>query len=289
VKKKPLLAVAFISVLLFSGIVEIQVANVVLAQFNPLRNDPDPNPPSISVQSPKHNQIYNSTDIWLNFTVAKPETWFVYNVAYGCQGEIKFVRYTLDGQESANISANDIAWGDYKSPLGRTLEFSINLTELPEGLHNLMLIAEGTYYYYNRTLQQVLTNTVVGNSSEIGFTVDTVPPEITILSVKNETYYTTEMPLNFKLDEAASSMAYSLNGEAAVTISGNVTLPELSYGSHNLTLYATDMAGNTATSKTVYFSVESSKPFPATLVIAPIAAVAVVGVSLLVYFKKRRH
>ena len=287
-KENNRIIVVFILVVLLSGILGTHVADLVLAQFNPLRNEPDFTPPSVSVQSPRQNEIYSSADIWLNFTVAKPETWFVYNVAYGCQGEIEFARYNLDGKESEDIPANDIAWGDYRSPLDRTLNFSIYLSDLSEGEHALMVIAEGKHYHYNLTLQQVLNNTVLGNSSEIRFTVDTVPPEIMILSVKNETYYTTEVPLDFVVGEPVSWMAYSLNGEAAVTISGNVTLPELPYGSHSLTLYAADIAGNTATSEAIYFTVEVPEPFPAALVIASIVSVAVVGVSILFYFEKSK-
>ena len=65
------------------------------------------------------------------------------------------------------------------------------------------------------------------------------PPKITIQSVENETFYTTEPPLTFTVNEKVSLLKYSIDGEANVTISGNTTLSELSYGSHNLTLYAT--------------------------------------------------
>jgi LPXTG-motif cell wall-anchored protein len=49
-----------------------------------------------------------------------------------------------------------------------------------------------------------------------------------------------------------------------------------------------DLAGNTGNSETIYFSVEAPEPFRTTMVIAPIASVAIIGSGLLVYFRKRK-
>ncbi len=58
-------------------------------------------------------------------------------------------------------------------------------------------------------------------------------------------------------------------------------------GEHNITVYVTDLSGNTGASEIVYFSVEV--PFPlAPVAVVSVASVAVVGVGLLVYFKKRK-
>jgi len=61
----------------------------------------------------------------------------------------------------------------------------------------------------------------------------------------------------------------------------------LANGEHNLTVYATDEAGNMGASETIYFSV--AEPFPTTLVMASVITVSVAGIALLVYFKKRKH
>jgi hypothetical protein len=80
-----------------------------------------------------------------------------------------------------------------------------------------------------------------------------------------------------------------------VTIAGNITLTNLSYGEHNITLFVSDELGNTGASETVYFSVEAPQPepkpepFPTALVIASVITVSVVGIGLLVYFKKRKR
>ena len=61
-------------------------------------------------------------------------------------------------------------------------------------------------------------------------------------------------------------------------------------GSHNLTIYAWDFAGNLG-SKTVVFNIAKPGPFPTATVaaVSGASAVVAVGAGLLVYFKKRKH
>ena len=119
---------------------------------------------------------------------------------------------------------------------------------------------------------------------------DGTAPEVTVASPENRTYYTIDVALNFTINEPVSSMWYELDGEAPVEISGNVTLAGLSYGAHNLTVYAVDSAGNTGTSETIIFTVAEPEPFPVVPVAAASgASVAILGVGLFVYFKKRHH
>jgi hypothetical protein len=110
-------------------------------------------------------------------------------------------------------------------------------------------------------------------------------PSIKVLSPENKTYDANSTPLNFTVNEAALQITYSLDGEENVTIAGNTAVTGLANGDHNLTVYATDEAGNTGVSETIHFSVDV--PFPTALVVTSIITVAVVGVGLLVYFKKR--
>jgi N-acetylneuraminic acid mutarotase len=119
---------------------------------------------------------------------------------------------------------------------------------------------------------------------------DGTAPTVTLLSPENKTYYELELPLSFMVDEPSSWIRYKLDGNT-VEIDGNTTLSGLTYGSHNLTLYITDIAGNTRTSETIDFTIaEELGPNPVVPVVAASAAtVAVVGVGLLVYFKKRKH
>jgi hypothetical protein len=95
--------------------------------------------------------------------------------------------------------------------------------------------------------------------------------------------------LNFTVNDPLSQVSYCLDGQTNVSIIGNITLESLPYGEHNVTVYATDNVGNIG-AKTVFFTImQPSKPFPTTLVVASAIIVAVVGTSLLIYFKKRKR
>jgi hypothetical protein len=114
-----------------------------------------------------------------------------------------------------------------------------------------------------------------------------VPPEIAVVSPENKTYTSSSISLVFTVDKSAVWMGYSLDGQETVTVTGNTTLNALSNGLHNITVYAGNEFENTAASETISFTVYAPQPFPITLVIAPIASVAAIGVGLLAYFKKR--
>lgn len=76
-----------------------------------------------------------------------------------------------------------------------------------------------------------------------------------------------------------------------MTITGNTTLANLPCGEHKVTVYAIDNVGNIG-SETIAFTIlePEAEPFPTTLVAtASVIAVAVVGIGLIVYFKKRKH
>jgi hypothetical protein len=138
----------------------------------------------------------------------------------------------------------------------------------------------------------IIANAYASGAACVTFTIDTTPPNVSIASPENITYYTFDVPLNFTVNEAVSQITYSLDGEDNVTVAGNTTLTGLSPGEYNVTVYAQDAVGNVGASETIYFNTAKKpepKPFPTTLVIVTIAAVAVISVGLLVYFKKRNH
>jgi len=76
--------------------------------------------------------------------------------------------------------------------------------------------------------------------------VDREPPAITIISPANTTYNTSSVKLNYSVSDSNSitSVKYSLDGSANVSLSGNTTLYALSNGSHTLVVYASDSANN---------------------------------------------
>jgi hypothetical protein len=109
---------------------------------------------------------------------------------------------------------------------------------------------------------------------------------VTLFGLENATFVRNVF-LNFTLSKPVNWTAYSLDDADNVTVNGNLTLSGLSVGSHNLTVYASDMFGNVGASKTVNFTIA-----PETFPITPVAvgsAIFVVCVGLLVFFKKRKH
>jgi len=116
---------------------------------------------------------------------------------------------------------------------------------------------------------------------------DDTPPTISILSPEYKTYATSDVHLTFTVSESASWIGYSLDGQANVTIAGNTTLSGLPDGTHTITVYANDTAGNMGASEMVYFTIETLEPEPfPTWIVAIIVIIAVFGVTLLVYFTK---
>ena len=117
---------------------------------------------------------------------------------------------------------------------------------------------------------------------------DTVPPLVSVLSPESKNCNESSVPLIFSIIEPASWMGYSLDGGDNVTVTGNSTISDLTNGLHNVTVYVEDVCGNVGVSETVSFTVEV--PFPVAPVTATsVAIVAVVGVALSVYSKKRKH
>jgi len=255
----------------------------------PVSNQPDPNQPTINFTSPEQNRIYNTSDVWLRFSVKKPETWFVQGssalgeTVYACNGKITYIQYILDGQKSENFSANDDEHNVYLNPMRRALWFSFHLTDLSEGTHKIVVNSYGTYYYWQ---DQDKYSEVFGNSSEIRFDVDTIFPNITVLSPLTG-LSTVEFPLNFAVNESVSEIAYSLDGEDNVTVAGNTTLAGIPVGSHNMTVYATDLAGHVGASETINFTIAEPFPTLAVLTIA-VAGVVVAGAGFLLYRKRGR-
>lgn len=108
---------------------------------------------------------------------------------------------------------------------------------------------------------------LAGNTNQSGdifFTVDTVPPVITVISPSNTTYVTGNIWFNVTLNKAGSWCGYSLDGTANVSMtnsSGNwnryVTVPD---GNHALVYSCNDTAGNMNRTVPIYFTVDTTPP-----------------------------
>jgi hypothetical protein len=128
-----------------------------------------------------------------------------------------------------------------------TTDGNTTLSGLADGVHSVLVYANDT-------------SGNMGSSDIVYFSVDTIPPEIAVLSPLNQTYQTGSVELSFTVDKSTSWIGYSLNGQANVTIVGNVTLSSLPDGNHSIIVYAADTIGNFGSSTPVYFSVDTTPP-----------------------------
>jgi hypothetical protein len=167
--------------------------------------------------------------------------------------------YTLDEQSNVTIPRNTTLYGP-----------------ISDGFHTLKVYA--------------VFNDVLPAYSTVNFTVDTTAPDVSLLSIQNhEVFNSSEVPLVFTTNETTSLITYILDGKV-YTISGNKTLSILQDGNHELTVYATDAAGNARPSETVTFDVRV--PIPPQLaygILPPLVIVLVGGLSILIYRERLKQ
>jgi hypothetical protein len=232
-------------------------------------------PPTISVSTPRNNTFYNVSSLVLafNVNVTYPSLtlnitkWWTYYTADWIRVTGKEDTVLIDLQSSVTF-----------------MEYSVPLPGIPEGNHSLTVYAT-SFAQYGHNANSATSQAL------IDFSIDCTPPRISGLSVENKTYNSSELPLSFVVDEKTSQISYSMDNQAKVIVDGNTTLRGLTYGNHNLTIYAVDSAGNTGESETISFSVET--PFPllltAALVSVAVAVTVVAVVVAVVYWKKRKQ
>jgi hypothetical protein len=114
----------------------------------------------------------------------------------------------------------------------------------------------------------------------------TAPPKITITSPLDQKYNESEVPLVFTIDKAVNWIGYSLDNLSNATIVGDSSMVNLTYGSHNVTVYANSTFGILGASEMVHFTI--SEPFPIMTVVAVSIAIIIVVAGLLVYHKKHK-
>ena len=257
------------------------------------RANPWPGIKSKIIISSPQNATYNGNIITVNCYV-------------GYNWEICSVFYSLDGQgmssvtNQAVISREEANGGKSPSVTRTTLKCSVALSNLAEGWHEITfyLVAKGKF---NLIFESYERGDII-ESASTAFKIDNTPPEVSVLSPVNKTYDSPEVPMNFTVNEVVMLIKYSLDKGENVTITGNTNLTGLRNGEHNVRVYATDEAGNTGVSETIFFTIELPKPSPTTgpnsipepfltvsVAAASVASVAVFGLGLLFYFKKRKR
>jgi hypothetical protein len=114
-----------------------------------------------------------------------------------------------------------------------------------------------------------------------------IMPTINLVSPVSVTYSIGNVSLNFILNKQMTWIGYSLDGMENKTITGNLTLIDLQFGVHNITVYSIDAYGNQGASQTVSFTIEASFP---TLLIATVSifTVSIVLIGLLLFRRYRK-
>jgi hypothetical protein len=169
----------------------------------------------------------------------------------------------------------------------------VRLPELSEGSHRLTVTLKTSEN--SEHIKPSYVDTVY-------FSIDSTPPDILLLSPENKTYAVAasaaaDIPLKFTCNERTSQISYSLDGHENATIVGNTTLTDLPIGTHNVTVYAHDIAGNAGFSEAVIFTVAEesesqaeTESFSTTVLLAASgASIGSIGVGLMVYFKKHKR
>jgi len=93
-----------------------------------------------------------------------------------------------------------------------------------------------------------------------GVLPDITPPVVSVLSPEAKAYNTRDIPLTFTINEPASWIGFSLDGQSNVTTVGNTTLTSLLDGIHAIRVYANDTEGNMGNSTPVNFSIDTTPP-----------------------------
>jgi hypothetical protein len=203
------------------------------------------------------------------------------NPSYGFESIIR-----IESPENKTYSTNNIT-------LSITNDAGIG-TYIVDGVYsnNYFWVTENRSLNLSDGSHTIIATAFSLGSTCVTFTIDTTPPKVSVSSPENKTYESFDVPLNFTMSEPVSLITYSLDGQDNVTVDGNTTLTSLSPGTYNVTVYAQDLVGNVGASETIDFNITEEpelEPFPTMLVVATVASLAVIGIGLLVYFKKRNH
>jgi hypothetical protein len=274
-----MMSALLLSVLIGTSIVDLATANPIYQK---------PAYDNVTMQSPQQNQTYNpQVSITLRFTVKAndPLPYSSYFYTLDGSGESLTGPVWNDmGKLNIQLVSEVVISDDSASPgyppylpyTECTFDCSATLPRLSEGKHNVTIYRGLNKMNIHGGYYPLLT---------VYFAVSN-PPVVTVLSLGNNAHVAADVPLNFAVSKPFSKIAYSLDGQANVTVSGNTTLTGLSSGQHSLTVYAWDTLGSVGASETVTFTVE---PFPKTwIAVAFVASIAAVAFGLLAYSIKKQ-
>lgn len=240
------------------------------------------NSSALKIISPS-NTTHNSNSLLLNVTIHRQFKPTEYNSK---------VMYSLNGQSNVTVPSTETFF-DMTTPesiwtalLSYTLiAATASLQNLSEGYYFLTVFgvyerAEGISTKYPAIMQDVET---------VYFTINNgVSPSLTILQIENRTYSQNNLTLNIIADEQVSWMGYSLDGKTNVTFTGNITLNQLTYGSHSLVVYANDTVGNMGATEKVNFTIGKPDSCPV-MPVTTVSAIVVAGVIAGLLLANKKH
>jgi hypothetical protein len=240
---------------------------------------------NLKIISPS-NTTYNSNSLLLNVTIHRQFKPSEYDSR---------IMYSLNGEANVTVPSTETFF-DMTTP--ESIWTALMSYTSISGTASLQNLSESYYFltvfgvYERASGISTKYPAIMQDTQTVYFTIDNgIPPSLTNLQIENTTYSQNSLPLNFTVDEKVGWMGYSLDGEANVTFTGNITLNGLEFGSHSLVVYANDTVGNMGATENVNFTIERSEVFAIVPVAAASAAVvAVVAVAgLLVRHKKHKH
>ena len=243
-------------------------------------------PPTITISPIENNSSLNVNNLNLTITATSG------NSILNTSRWIDTIYYKVDWQQKNTYvyryMNDELSSFDYSTSFNLT---GINGTLIPEGKHTLTVYAveEGQFYHAPVSsglsgLKKIVYNSFqIEGFTSVSFTIDRTAPNITVLSIENTTYSQNAIPLKFTINEPVSKLAYNLDNGDNNTLTGNMTLTDLSVGEHNLIIYAWDVAGNVGASETIVFTIAETFPM-LTLAIVASSVVVILVVVIFFYF-----
>jgi len=167
---------------------------------------------------------------------------------HSCCGSLDYRHFEFD---YTNHKIKIPVWG------GTTLKFMYGNTAATkyfetDGVYSIIFTSDWNLISQVTKVSNLYSNEYYLWTQEGG---TTTPITMTILSPENKTYTNTSISLTFTVNDSTSWIGYSLDGKVNITMTGNTTLTDLSYGVHNIIVYANDTAGNMVSSGKIFFSV----------------------------------
>ncbi len=228
----------------------------------------------IWIFSPAANTTYTQSTLPLNIIAKR----YISPAYYDTQ-----LKYSINSAENTSLytSARFIqkpTMGIFGDATSYTLfSGAATLPPLAQGTYNLTVYAQ---YTRKEGVDAKWPN--MYEIQTILFTISLgLPPAVTLLPYnttiesRNDTF-----TFDFVVDKPVNWTAYSLDGQANMTVTGEFALTDLPAGEHNITVYAMDALGNVGASETAHFKVTKQEPKQEQVWLLPVAAAIGAGVAL---------